>query len=222
MEHDLKAALKAKGMTQQQLADHLGIKQSSVSIWANGKMPVPQGRLDELRDLLGYVPTVGKGSAEWEDAIDDPGTFLRQGPLGFLVLVGFPKDVEMPYPRPTDLERWKLKTWAAHLGVSEGQLVSQIAGRMPITVRQLELVAEQGIKFFALADLVGNPYAAEDVAVWFADNSPFESFKALRNAAAVRMLEEKGAYDGLGAVDWPKGAYDMDQLWAESQELGAE
>ena len=162
MEHSLKAALKAKGMTQQQLADHLGIKQSSVSIWANGKMPVPQARLDELRDLLGYVPTVGKGSTQWADAMDDLGTFLRQGPLGFLVLAAFPKDVELPYPRPTDVNLWKIKTWAAHLQVEEGTFVNQIAGNAPISLRQLELVANQGIKFQMLAGLVGNPDVSEN------------------------------------------------------------
>ncbi len=218
-EHNtLKAGLTAKGMTQAQLATHLGVSQTAVNLWANGVEKVPAARLADLKRLLDYVPAVGAGSDSWTLAQADLGAFLNQGPLGFLVLAGFPKDVVLPYPVPSDVNLWKIKTWAAHMGVTEGQLVAQVAGA-PITVRQLELVAEQGIKFEALTELVGNPYGAETVAVWFADNAPFESFKALRNAAAVRMLEEKAAYDGLIAVRWEKNAFDMDQLWATAQEL---
>ncbi len=216
---DLKAAMIAKGYTQQKLADELGISQAAVNQWANGKVGIPQARLEELEKIIGYVPSQGKGSDEWYGAMDDLGTFLRQGPVGFLVLAALPKDVEIPYPVPPDVLAWRIKTWAAHLSVTEGELVSQIAGRVPISARQVELVAAQGIKFQALAELVGNTAESLMVTAWFETVGPFESFKALRNAAAVKMLEGRVDQADFLETGWQKGAYDMDDLWAQHLDM---
>ena len=104
--HTLKAALKAKGWTQRQLADYLGVTNVAVNHWATGKEPVPVKRLAQLREVINYVPQVGTGSEGWDGAMENLGEFLQQGPLGFLVLAAFPKVVEMTYPRPDDTQLW--------------------------------------------------------------------------------------------------------------------
>lgn len=47
----LKERRKAAGLTQQQVADALGIDQASVSLWENGKFKPLSKRLDELAKL---------------------------------------------------------------------------------------------------------------------------------------------------------------------------
>ena len=219
---DLKQAMKASGVTQYDLAEQLGVTQASVSMWANGRSTIPPARHAALLEIVGYVPEAGTGTETYDGALDDLDTFLRQGPLGYLVLQALPKGVTVPWPAPEDVNLWKLGAWATIFGVGVGVLVRQIAGEVPISHEQLQLVADQGVKFDALEDLVRTSSGMETVSQWLRASGPFASFKALRNAAAVRMLEDKAAYDGLRTVMWEQDAFDMDQLWAQAQELEAE
>lgn len=56
MEHytlNLKTARKRKGLTQQQVADFIGISQNNYSYWENGKVKIDNISLQRLSELFG-------------------------------------------------------------------------------------------------------------------------------------------------------------------------
>ena len=44
------------GLTQQDLADKIGVTQPRISAWENGTVDIPEARRKEIADILGLEP----------------------------------------------------------------------------------------------------------------------------------------------------------------------
>ena len=50
--NNLKILRKAKGLTQKEVADFIGISQNNYSYWENGKVKIDNGSLQKLADFF--------------------------------------------------------------------------------------------------------------------------------------------------------------------------
>lgn len=61
----IKEARLAKGMTQEELAEKIGVKKSAVAKWENGRVSeIKRSNLKNLSDILGIAPTKLLGDIE--------------------------------------------------------------------------------------------------------------------------------------------------------------
>ena len=59
-EFDIAAARKARGMTQAQLAEAMGVDQAHISRWESGRVRPSAENMNRLRELLGGDPHAGR------------------------------------------------------------------------------------------------------------------------------------------------------------------
>lgn len=65
----IKEARLAKGMTQEELAEKVGVKKSAVAKWENGRVSeIKRSNLKNLSDILGITPTKLLGDIEMDPA----------------------------------------------------------------------------------------------------------------------------------------------------------
>ncbi len=156
----LKAAVRAAGLTQAQLAEQLGVTDTSVNRWLNGTLPIPTKRLVQLEDLTGWVPEGGTLEG-WTEFENDPQEWLAQygaghgggkaggaTPLGMLVRTTRPNNQPAIPSEPEE----QVSIWARFLHITQGQLVAMVMKDVPITWAVAQGVAEAGYKYVALAE----------------------------------------------------------------------
>jgi hypothetical protein len=233
--------MKDKGWTQARLAEALGVRQPTVSMWLTGRAVMPAGRVGEVKALLGWVPEEGRGSELVEGALSNLENFVLNTrpttPLLYLLLVGMPQAVgdearlRSGNQGQASYYQKKVARWAAYLGLSVEGLLEAAVKKRPIGWEQVELVAKAGWKFAALGEHVARELSAAERKVEVLDfldvNGPFEDMEHLQDAAEYWCTKKVHAYlDGYeAAAAWDvryrevyPGLFDMDELWRGYQE----
>jgi transcriptional regulator with XRE-family HTH domain len=101
----IRAAREAIGMSQQELADLLGVTKAAVSSWENGRFRASAEHYDQLADAL-------------------------QVPLAFLAL-----GAGKPPQKPSDDDRRKMSTLRLRVLIREGRLDALIMPRITALIR---------------------------------------------------------------------------------------
>lgn len=71
MYNNLRAARKAKGLTQKEVAAYIGISQNNYSYWENGKVKIDNESLQKLADFFGVTTDYLLGRSSSATAIQD-------------------------------------------------------------------------------------------------------------------------------------------------------
>lgn len=235
----LRALMKEKGWTQQRLADALGVRQASISLWLSGKVPMPAKRVAEVKEALGWVPDTGRGTVLVDGALADMEEFVLhaqpQTPLLYVLLAPMPAAVGDDHAarrRQGEYYASKVRAWAAYLGLSVEALIEAAVKKRPIGWEQVELVAKAGWKFAALGEHVARELSAAEhqleVVDFLAQAAP-TSLRHLREElddwvegrgkvrAYLDGYEAAAAWDSRYAELYP-GLYDLDEQWRGYQE----
>lgn len=193
----LRAALDAAKMSQHGLAERIGVTPAAVNHWVSGKQPIPEGRIEQIEEVLGVG--LRASLVDYETLLDDART-----PLGFAILWMVPDPLVKAEgghfsPRSAEDLKRRVLLWSRELGVTRGDLEQALLGNklLPLdVVEQAAEIAPTILNPATLAPVVGFK-EPEAVAVLTAAEEVQQAANTFAEAEKI-LREERHDYESRG------------------------